>query len=71
MYHNILEKDRNKVSVFDCALQILHDGCPFHRKAYLCDQQEDYDDGMCERCWTNYLFDVANGLDNKKYGECQ
>ncbi len=57
------------VSVFGCALDILHDRCPHHRAAYLCLQQDDFDDEICLRCWERYLFDVVNRTADKKYGK--
>ena len=62
---NLIEYGK-EVSVFSCALAILQDHCPFHPQAYLCAQQEEYDEEICFRCWFNYLFAVANGKYEKK-----
>ncbi len=47
------------MSLLDAALVLLQDGCP-EAGWYQCSLEEDYTDGICERCWMNYLFAVAN-----------
>jgi hypothetical protein len=41
-------------------LDILYDFCPRDEDAYLCRKSEEYDDGICTRCWEQYLFQTAN-----------
>lgn len=67
-----------KVTVLDVAMDILFDKCPRHRNMYLCQFREDYLDGTCEECMSNYLLFVANGCNmhhdpymserNREYG---
>ena len=48
------------MSLLDCCLCLIEDGCPPDPKAYLC-REEDADDGTaCARCWRRYVFAVAN-----------
>lgn len=43
------------------AIAILRDECPPDTTMYLCERSEEYDDEICVRCWTTYLFWAANG----------
>lgn len=47
-------------TVFQAALDILHDRCPPERSMYQCMKGED-DEPCCEECWERYLFYIANG----------
>ena len=52
---------RDKVgSLLDAGLDILHDLCPRDEDVHLCNLAEDYDDDICTRCWSDYLFRIAN-----------
>ena len=47
--------------LFQCAFRILLDQCPVDPRRYLCRESDEYDEEACLRCWSDYLFDVANG----------
>lgn len=49
-----------------CALMAVRNECPPEGGMYLC-QLEDTQECDCERCWTNYLFYVANGRRSDPY----
>lgn len=53
-----------------CALMAIRDECPPESCMYLC-QLEDTDECDCERCWTAYLFYVANGRRDDPYREAR
>ena len=68
---NLLIQKEERISnpsLLNCILNILQDGCPFHAKAYLCKDAEEFDEEMCMRCWSQYAFAVANREMQKKYG---
>jgi hypothetical protein len=46
--------------LFHIALDIINDVCPMQPKDYLCKKQLEYDESICNRCMSNYLFDVIN-----------
>ena len=46
--------------LFHIALDIINDVCPRQPKDYLCKKQLEYDEGICNRCMSNYLFGVIN-----------
>lgn len=48
-------------ALWDCIETILGDGCPGIPNHQLCRESEDYDDGICVRCWENYVMDIRNG----------
>lgn len=43
------------------SLRCLRDECPDRNEFMLCQKNEDYCDGICEECWRQYLYAVANG----------
>lgn len=45
----------------DCAIRILNDVCPPDPDQWYCKRSEEYDDEICTRCWTAYLYRVLNG----------
>ena len=47
--------------LFDASLDVLFDYCPKDENAHLCNRSEDYDDEICTRCWSDYLFRIVNG----------
>lgn len=49
------------IGLFRCGIAILNDACPFDSASYLCKQAEWCDEDICNRCWSDYLFKVANG----------
>lgn len=50
-----------RTALLRCGLMILRDECPPNPDRYLCKESEFYDESACERCWSQYLFDVCNG----------
>lgn len=52
--------------LLECGLLILQDGCPPDPERYICKESEFFDETACQRCWTSYLFDVANGRIRKE-----
>ena len=53
--------DREKVNaLFSAALSCLYDKCPSDSSCYMCKKSEDYDETICERCWSDYLFKLVN-----------
>ena len=63
-------RHRNPVplpNLLQCALILLNDGCPPEKSMMVCRMQEDGDGCDCSRCWSNYLYYVANGRRSDPY----
>ena len=62
----ITDAEQKAIKLFHCALAVLNDWCPFEEQHQLCRRNEDYLEGICDLCWSNYLFKVINGEENKE-----
>lgn len=56
-------KAADPVTLLQAALILLEDGCPPERRAYYCAHTEDFDETLCARCWSCYLYSLANRED--------
>ena len=63
MQNTLTARSNQKIilALLEAAFTLLHDGCPKSPCHHLCDECDEYDETACERCWTECLFDIANG----------
>lgn len=68
--YNTLAELRKTVEIknqlFEAANTIILDGCPSNPETWFCRKTEDYDEGVCTRCWCNYLLRVLNGAERTR-----
>ena len=46
--------------LFEAALDCLYDLCPADEEFHLCNGSEEYDEEICTRCWSAYIYYLVN-----------